>query len=96
MSYERAADNFLGEYGVEQSTMMKKPCLRYKGAFMVMMFDKENALIIKVAPQRVSRLANSRVRVKNAGVLIKMPEPAVRISHGWCQMNSWGHRTFQR
>ena len=56
MSYDQAADKILGEYGVEQSTMMKTPCLRYKGAFLAMMFDKENALIIKVAPQRVDQL----------------------------------------
>ena len=35
MSYDWAADKILGEYGVEQSTMMKMPCLRFKGAFSV-------------------------------------------------------------
>ncbi len=36
--------------------MMKTPCLRYKGSFLTMMFDKEDALIIKVSPDRVNEL----------------------------------------
>jgi len=56
MSYDQVADKILQEDGVEQSTMMKKPCLRYKGNFMAMMFDKEDALIIKVSPKRVDEL----------------------------------------
>ena len=45
--------------GVEMSTMMKAPCLRYRGGFLAMMFDKEDALIIKVAPDRVNELIAS-------------------------------------
>ena len=56
MSYDQAVDKILLEDGVEQSTMMKTPCLRYKGNFMAMMFDKEDALIIKVSPERVNEL----------------------------------------
>ncbi len=56
MSYERAVDKISQEDGVEQSTMMKTPCLRYKGDFMAMMFDKEESLIIKVSPNRVNEL----------------------------------------
>jgi len=59
MSYETAAKKLLKEKGVELSTMMKTPCLRYKGDFMTMMFDKENALIIKVSPERVDQLISS-------------------------------------
>ena len=56
MSYDQVADKILREDGVEQSTMMKAPCLRYKGDFMAMMFDREDALIIKVSPERVNEL----------------------------------------
>lgn len=56
MSYSKAVKNLTQETGVEESTMMKTPCLRYKGNFMAMMFDKEDALIVKVSPDRVSQL----------------------------------------
>jgi len=56
MSYERAASALLAEEGVEESTMMKTPCLRYRGEFLAMMFDKADALIIKVSPERVNEL----------------------------------------
>ena len=59
MSYSKAVDALLIETGVEQSTMMKSPCLRYNGQFMAMMFDKEDALIIKVSPERVNELIAS-------------------------------------
>lgn len=56
MSYQQAINAVLMEDGVEESTMMKTPCLRYKGSFFAMMFDKEDALIVKVAPERVNDL----------------------------------------
>ncbi|MBL4645177.1 MAG: hypothetical protein JKY99_01825 [Rhizobiales bacterium] len=56
MSYGQAINALLQEDGLEESTMMKTPCLRYRGAFLAMMFDKEDALIIKVSPQRVDEL----------------------------------------
>lgn len=56
MSYDQAAAKIIQEDGVEQSTMMNTPCLRYKGNFIAMMFDKEEALIIKVSPERVNEL----------------------------------------
>lgn len=56
MSYEQAIGAMLAIDGVEESTMMKTPCLRYKGAFLAMMFDKVDALIIKVSPERVNEL----------------------------------------
>lgn len=56
MSYSSAVDEILQEEGVEESTMMGTVCLRYQGAFMAMMFDKEDALIIKVSPERVDNL----------------------------------------
>ncbi len=36
--------------------MMKSPCLRYKGDFLASFFDREEALIIKVSPERVNEL----------------------------------------
>lgn len=56
MSYAQAVNAMLTLQGVEESTMMKTPCLRYKGAFLAMMFEQQDALIIKVAPDRVNAL----------------------------------------
>ena len=56
MNFDLAMSTLLMEEGVELSTMMKTPCLRYKGEFLTMMFEKEDALIIKVAPERVNEL----------------------------------------
>ncbi len=61
MSYEQAVSAILAIDGVEESTMMKTPCLRYKGKFLAMMFDKEDALIIKVSPDRVNELVSRGV-----------------------------------
>ena len=59
MGYEQAANAALRVEGVELSTMMKTPCLRYKGDFFAMMFDRQDALIVKVSPQRVEELISS-------------------------------------
>ncbi len=56
MNYSLLADQFCGYEGVEKSTMMGTPCLRYKGAFIGMMFDKEESLIVKLSPERVNDL----------------------------------------
>ena len=56
MKYDDVAARLVDENGVEYSTMMKTPCLRYNGNFFAMMFEKEDALIIKVSPQRVNEL----------------------------------------
>lgn len=56
MSYEQATADILAFDGVEESTMMKTPCLRYRGAFLAMMFDEQDALIIKVSADRVNVL----------------------------------------
>ena len=56
MNFDLAMSKLLMEEGVELSTMMKTPCLRYKGEFLTMIFEKEDALIIKVAPERVNEL----------------------------------------
>lgn len=56
MSYDLTTSNILQEEGVELSTMMKSPCLRYKGAFLASMFEREDCLIIKVSPERVNEL----------------------------------------
>ncbi|PCI46255.1 MAG: hypothetical protein COB49_08785 [Alphaproteobacteria bacterium] len=61
MSYEQAFSTMLLNDGVEESTMMKTPCLRYRGSFLIMMFDKEDALIIKVSPERVNELIFSGI-----------------------------------
>ncbi|MDV7340694.1 hypothetical protein RYZ26_13900 [Terasakiella sp. A23] len=60
-AYEKAVEALLKEDGVELSTMMKTPCLRYRGNFLGMMFDKEDALIIKVSPERVLELMDQGV-----------------------------------
>ncbi|MEM7738630.1 MAG: hypothetical protein AAF267_22900 [Deinococcota bacterium] len=49
-------DKVLQAEGVTASTMMKTPCVRYNGDFMAMLSDKFEALIIKVAPERVNEL----------------------------------------
>jgi len=56
MRYEDVADKITQKSGVTHSTMMKSPCLWYKGDFIAMMFEKEDSLIIKVAPDRVDEL----------------------------------------
>lgn len=67
MSYKIIANKIAAkEKGVEHSTMMKSPCLRYKGDFMAMMFDKEDALIIKVSPQRVNEIIAEGIRKNHA------------------------------
>lgn len=64
MSYDQVVSQVLQESGVELSTMMKTPCLRYKGEFLAMMFDKEAALIIKVSAGRVKELIKEGVEKK--------------------------------
>ncbi len=56
MNYDQVVDKIVQIEGVKISTMMKKPCLRYKGNFMAMMFEKEEALIVKLSPDRVNEL----------------------------------------
>lgn len=56
MIYESLEYKFIEVHGAEKSTMMDSPCLRYKGQFFAMMFERENALIIKVPEQRVNKL----------------------------------------
>jgi hypothetical protein len=59
MNYPELSNAFCKEAGVESSTMMGSPCLRYRGEFISMMFDKQDALIIKVAPDRVIELVDT-------------------------------------
>lgn len=56
MSCDQIFANVINEDGVEHSTMMNTPCLRYKGKFIAMMFEKEDALIIKVSSERVNEI----------------------------------------
>ena len=58
MTYEEIANSLAQKPDVEISTMMGTPCLRYKGDFIAMMFDKENSLIVKVSPKRVNEIIN--------------------------------------
>ena len=64
MSYEQAVSSKLAIAGVEESTMMKSPCLRYQGSFLGMMFDKEDALIVKVSPARVNDLIEQGIGIE--------------------------------
>ena len=54
MLFDEIMDKLVEIEGVEKPTMMKSPCPHYKGDFMAMMFNKEQALIIKVSPERVN------------------------------------------
>ncbi len=56
MNFELTKSEILAEDGVELSTMMGTPCLRYRGDFLSMIFDREDALIVKVSPDRVNEL----------------------------------------
>ena len=56
MNYEQAKERLLDEEGVEESTMMGTACLRYKKAFLGMMFERENSLIVKLPAERVNEL----------------------------------------
>ena len=56
MTYEDLASRFVLDHGMEHSTMMGSPCLRYRGEFVAMMFDKEDALILKLSAPRVDEL----------------------------------------
>ncbi len=53
MNYYRALEEISKVPGIEWGSLMKTPCLRYGGEFMAMIFEKEEALIIKVSPERV-------------------------------------------
>jgi len=64
MRYEDVADKITQKSGVTHSTMMKSPCLWYKGDFIAMMFEKEDSLIIKVAPDRVDELIANGMGMK--------------------------------
>jgi hypothetical protein len=56
MNFDLTKCTILQKKGVEVSTMMKSTCLRYNGDFLGMIFKREDALIIKVSPQRVDEL----------------------------------------
>ena len=56
MNYQQLEAQFSQLDGVARSTMMGTPCLRYKGEFFAMMFEKQDSLIIKVSADRVNEL----------------------------------------
>ena len=78
MRYDDIADKIVLEKGVEKSTMMKSPCLRFQGDFIAMMFDREDSLIIKVSPNRVDEL------IADTGF-----KPNTSIESGIFQFVSW-------
>lgn len=60
MTYDAIAAKIAAENrDVEVSTMMKSPCLRYRGEFMAMDSAKMDALIVKLSPARVDALIAS-------------------------------------
>jgi hypothetical protein len=61
MNFNQLIQEFLLEKSVEKSTMMKTTCLRYKGSFVTMFFDKENSLIVKLPEDRVQELIRQGV-----------------------------------
>ncbi len=54
--FEELAAKLSTEDGMDISTMMGTPCLRFKGDFVSMFFEKEDSLIVKVSPQRVNEI----------------------------------------
>lgn len=54
--FEQLMDQMIATEGAERSTMMGSACLRYQGEFVAMMFDKEDALIVKLPADRVNQL----------------------------------------
>ena len=56
MNYQQLEAQFSQLDGVARSTMMGTPCLRYKGEFFAMVFEKQDSLIIKVSADRVNEL----------------------------------------
>ena len=61
MNFDEIASRMTEHEGVEISTMMGSPCLRYHGEFMTMMFDKADSLIVKVSADRVNELIEEGV-----------------------------------
>lgn len=61
MKYVEIADRLLKQEGVNLSTVMNHPCLRYKGKFFAMMFMMQDSLLIKVSSARVNELIETGV-----------------------------------
>jgi len=59
MEYVEAADKLLKLEGVQLSTIMNHPCLRYKKDFFAMMFKQLECLVIKLSAERVNELIDS-------------------------------------
>lgn len=56
MIFDTLAQHFSEQPHIEISTMMATPCLRYKGHFVAMFFEKQDSLIVKVSPERVNEI----------------------------------------
>lgn len=61
MSYVEAADKLLKLEGVQLSTIMNHPCLRYKKDFFAMLFKQVECLVIKLPAGRVDELIDTGV-----------------------------------
>ena len=59
MNYKALTNKLVRLQGVEESTVMGTHCLRYKGDFFTMWFDREDALIVKLPADRVNELIDS-------------------------------------
>lgn len=56
MTFEVLAQQFSQQPHMQISTMMATPCLRYKGSFVAMFFEKQDSLIVKFSPDRVNEI----------------------------------------
>ena len=62
MTYQALTKKMARFQGVEESSMMGTHCLRYKGEFFTMWFDKAHSLIVKLPAARVTELIESGER----------------------------------
>ena len=59
-AYQKAANKLIKAHdGVDNSTMMKSACLRYRGDFFAMAFTRGDGIIVKLSPERVNELISA-------------------------------------
>ncbi|MBM94683.1 MAG: hypothetical protein CMI09_02385 [Oceanospirillaceae bacterium] len=56
MTFELLSEMFVTHHNAEHGTMMGTPCLRYKGEFVAMIFERADSLIVKLPAERVNEL----------------------------------------
>ena len=59
MTYQEIVNQLTQQDGIEESTIMKSPCLRYQGDFVAMMFEPEESLIVKLSAARVNEIIDA-------------------------------------